>query len=694
MRIACGSALPTGPAAGPGHRARRRVRYSRVVNLDFPPDGAEWTFFVCTLVILVGPLVAQRVRLPGMVGIILAGVAIGPNVLDWVPREGTVESIGQLGLLLLMFLAGLELDLDEFARRRVDAVRFGLLTFLIPITLGTIVGAAIFGYAAGAAVLFGSLWASHTLVSYPIARNQGLAGERPVSMAVSGTVLTDTLALSVLAVVVGTHDGDSSGAVILGELMLGMAILLAVAFLLVPRLTAWFFAGPGQDRALRFVAILTVFTGVAVVATFGGLEGIVGAFFAGLAVNRLVPNRGPLMERLEFFGSSLLVPFFLISTGMLIDPAKFTEARTLALGAASLAVVVVGKAAAAIVAGRWSDLSRDGMGLVFSLTVAQAAATLAAVIIGLEAGIFDDDLVNAALVVVLVTLVIAPVGTTRFAARVTPAAPHDGGRLGESVLVPLVDDAGLESRVHLASLLARADTGVVVPLALASETAGPEVVVAARQRLARARGVIAAAGVESEGGVRVTESPAAGTLRAAAEHDVSCIVVSWQGAVRARGSIFGGAHRGLLTESQVPILAVSPGSAEPAGIVLALSRDDVLPGRRIETGLAVRTARLLALALDTDVRVIAPDPEAARPLLVGLERAPTIGYGGSLVVALDEAASPADVVVFPARVSREALAGDAGTLAARGDGPTVVLAAAASGAGRQVPTTRVLAGRS
>ena len=239
-----------------------------------------------------------------------------------------------------------------------------------------------------------------------------------------------------LAVVVGAETGDGSTAEIVGGLMLGLGILLAVAFLLLPRLMRRFFAGAGRDRSLRFVGVVAAFTGVAVVADLGGLEGIVGAFFAGLAINRLIPNRSPLMERLEFYGSSLLVPFFLISTGMIIDPSKLTEAETLALGAASLAVVVVGKYAAAWVAGRLGSETRDEVGLVFSLTVAQAAATLASVIVGYEAGIFDETLVNAALVVVLVSLIIAPLGAARFSKRVTAPVVEGRRRLGEHVLVP------------------------------------------------------------------------------------------------------------------------------------------------------------------------------------------------------------------------------------------------------------------
>lgn len=662
------------------------------MNLHFPPAGAEWTFFVCALVILVAPLAVQRLRLPGMVGLVLGGLLIGPNLLDWVPRVGVVEDVGQLGLLLLMFLAGLELDLDEFVRRRTDAVRFGLLTFAIPLALGAVAAAAVFDYGVGAAILFGSLWASHTLVSYPIVRAQGLAGERPVSMAVSGTVITDTLALFVLALVVGAQGGGSTARIV-GELVLGLALLLGVAFLVVPVVVGRFFAGPGQDRGLRFVAVVATFTGVAVLAHVGGLEGIVGAFFAGLAINRLVPNQGPLMERLEFFGSSLLVPFFLISTGMIIDPAKFSEARTLALGAVALAVVIVGKAAAAMIAGRWSGFNRQEIGLVFSLTVAQAAATLATVTIGYSAGIFGEDLVNAALVVVLVSLVVASVGTGRFAARLVPTQTGEERRLGETVLVPLYDDDPFAARVRLAALLARADTGVVAPVSLSLERGGEDARLAAKERLAAAVSLVAAEGAEVEGAVRVVEHPASGTLRAAAERDASCIVASWSGVQRARGTLFGRSASPLVAASRAPVLVVAPGAEAPGRVVLALSGNDMIAGGRERTTLAGRAARRLATALDVPLDVLAPDPEAARPLLLGLESVPFRGYRGSLSAALNEDVDEHDLVVMPASMRATALDAEAAGLVRRGRPPTVVLAVAAMAAGRDVPSTRVLAAR-
>jgi Kef-type K+ transport system membrane component KefB len=383
--------------------------------VEFPPHSAEWTFFIAAAVLLAGPVVAERLRLPGLVGIVLGGMLVGPFVLDWVAREGVVEALGSLGLLFLMFLAGLELDLDEFQRNRSPAVTFGALTFTIPFVLGLLLVLP-FGYGLATAALYGSLWASHTLVAYPIVQEHRLTRQRAVGMASGGTVITDTLALFVLAVVVGSQESDDRPAVILVRLLLGLAVLVFYCAFLLPRVGRWSLAHLGEGPVPVFLFLLVAVTSAALVADRMGLEGIVGAFFAGLSVNRLVASRPEDKERFEFVGAALLVPFFLLSTGMLLDPAQFTEAKVLVLAGASLAIVFVGKAVASIVAGRRSGFDRTEIKLVFGLTVAQAAATLAAVTIGTDVGIFDQNLLSATLVVVLVTVVVSSI-VTRVAAR-------------------------------------------------------------------------------------------------------------------------------------------------------------------------------------------------------------------------------------------------------------------------------------
>jgi Kef-type K+ transport system membrane component KefB len=380
--------------------------------VEFPPESAEWTFFVAAVVLLAGPVLAERVRLPGLVGIVLGGTLVGPFVLDWVVREGLVAALGQLGLLFLMFIAGLELDLDEFQRNRKPALTFGALTFALPFLLGLVLVLP-FDYGLATAALYGSLWASHTLVAYPIVQERGLTRHRAVGMAAGGTVITDTLALFVLAVVVGSYESDERAGVILVKLLLGVVVLGVYCAVVLPRIGRWSLGHLGRGAVPTFLFLLAALTSAALVADRMGLEGIVGAFFAGLALNRLVSTaHREAKESFEFVGAALLVPFFLLSTGMLLDPAQFTEPAVLALAGASLAIVFAGKAAAAFVAGQRAGFDRAEMKLVFGLTVAQAAATLAAVTIGTEVGIFDQNLLSAALVVVLVTVVVSSLVTT------------------------------------------------------------------------------------------------------------------------------------------------------------------------------------------------------------------------------------------------------------------------------------------
>ena len=391
--------------------------------VEFPPESSEWTFFIAAVVLLTGPVVADRLRLPGLVGIVLGGMLVGPFVLEWVHQEGIVESLGELGLLFLMFLAGLELDLDEFQRNRKPALTFGALTFTFPLVLGFLLVLP-FEYGLATAVLYGSLWASHTLVAYPIVQERKLTQHRAVGMAAGGTVITDTLALSVLAVVVGSVESDDRAAIILVELLLGLAVLGVYCAVLLPRMGRWSLDHLGRGPVQTFLFLLAALTSSALIADRMGLEGIIGAFFAGLALNRLVASaHTEAKESFEFVGAALLVPFFLLSTGMLIDPAEFTKAKALVLAGASVAIVLVGKAVAAFIAGRRSGFDRSEMRLVFGLTVAQAAATLATVTIGTDVGIFDEDLLNATLVVVLVTVVVSSV-VTRTAARALDSAPE------------------------------------------------------------------------------------------------------------------------------------------------------------------------------------------------------------------------------------------------------------------------------
>ena len=388
--------------------------------------------------VVLGPPLVERARIPGLIGLLLGGFLIGPHgfgLLD--AGSTTIPDLGQLGLLYLMFVAGVELDLALLREHRRTAVMFGVMTFAFPMVFGTVAG-ALLGWELAAALLLGSLLASHTLVLYPAIRQAGLANDPIVASAVGATVLTDTLALIILAVIAGTESGTGSSAEIALQLVLGMTTLGVFCFVVLPWLIGHAFQLLGGDRAVRYVIAVAAFLAAAVVAETFGIEGIVGAFFAGLALNRLVPSHGPLMNRIDFFGVAVFVPVFLVSVGLLLDPKVMVQVETLGLAAAFIAACLGGKLVAAQLTRPLMGATSAQAGVVFGLTVPQAAATLAATTVGFQIGLFSESVVNAVLVLILVSVVVATLVVEREKVRVE-IPPPAGKSLGEHVLVAVAD---------------------------------------------------------------------------------------------------------------------------------------------------------------------------------------------------------------------------------------------------------------
>jgi Kef-type K+ transport system membrane component KefB len=390
------------------------------------PEGSNWLLFGVGAALVLGPIVATRLRLPSIIGLLAGGLVIGPKVLGIVPAtDDIVPALGQLGLLYLMFGAGVELDLALLRRVRRSAVTFGLTTFACPMVLGFGAG-LLLDYSPPAALLLGSLWASHTLVTYPTAREAGLAGNGAVASAVGATVITDTLSLVVLAGVSGSTTGDSSLPVIVGGLLVGLVALVVYTTVVLPRLARWWFDKPARKHPERYAFMLAGLLSSAVLAEMVGIEGLVGAFFAGLGLNRLVHAQDGLLEHTEFFGSAVLVPLFLVSVGLIVDPSVMVQPATLALATVFAAAVIVGKATAALLGRPLLGFTSGESQLVFGLTLSQAAATLAATTVGFQIGLFGSEVVNAVLVVIVVTLLIAAMTTELSVGKVEPAPATAG----------------------------------------------------------------------------------------------------------------------------------------------------------------------------------------------------------------------------------------------------------------------------
>jgi Kef-type K+ transport system membrane component KefB len=619
-------------------------------------------FAVLLAVVLLAPHLAERLRVPGIVGLILAGTLIGPTGLGLLERDGAVALLGGAGLLYLMFLAGLELDLDELAGQRRDSLLFGAATFVVPMGLGVPAMLAL-GFPLLPAILLALCWASHTLLTYPLFRRYGVASNRAVATSVGATILTDTAALLVLAVVARAA-GGALDTWFWGSVAVALGVVLVSCLVVLPRLARWVFATIGQDRTARVTFTLLAAFAAAAVAELVGLEGIIGAFLAGLALNRLVPADSLLMARVEVIGATILIPLFLVSVGMLIDPALLSQPRTLGLAAAFTGVATLGKWLAAEGTGRVLGYDPSERTAMFALSNAQAAATLAAVFVGLEVGLLGLDTVNAVVGVVLVTCLVASWAAARSAPRL-PAAPRQRA-LGQVVVVPIARPASARPLATLAAALARRDGGLVVPVTVVPETAPAAVIARARSVSVDAEAVALAAGVEARAVTRVDADAVTGILRATTEHDGTLLLLGWIGPDPGAVTVADAVVERARCATVLARLSERGGGAAWPRVVVAVDAEDLgaggLPGMRL--GLAVAAG----LSRDTGARMVVlaeRDDEVLRAALaaVGERDARVVIDDRRRAVALAALLADRDLLVVPAAPDDRALHGPVARLA-------------------------------
>jgi Kef-type K+ transport system membrane component KefB len=598
------------------------------------PEGAAFTFLVLFAVVLAGPAIMTRARIPGIIGLLIGGWAIGPHGLGLIGNGNqTVPQLGQLGLLYLMFVAGLELDLGVLSVYRRSAVAFSLITFTLPFVGGLVVG-EILGFPTAAAVLLGSLLASHTLITYPMIRDAGLSGNPAVATAVGATVLTDTISLVVLAGVSGTQTGSGSTGSIFLQLALGLAVLVGFSLLVLPRVAVWIYKRLGADRSVRFLVAMISFLAAATLAEVFSIEGIVGAFFAGLALNRLVPNEGQTMHRIDFFGSTVFVPIFLVSTGLLLDPSVMFRLETMKFAGLFLLACVGGKTIATVLSRTVIKVSWHESGLMFVLTTPQAAATLAATTVGFEIGLFSTTVVNAVLVLILVSIVMSTALTPPFVRGVeVPAAAEP--ELGERVVLAVHAAEPSRTATQIAARLARRDGGVVDTVLVRHSGEGR----VDRGPVDALSDLATREGFDGEVHVAIDRSSAQAVVRAANDLGASLVVVD--GDLDGDDGPLGATHwdETLASTIPVPLVLVSSGGDGIRRVLLPRADpDQVEPAAAFVQALAQFLARGDVAELDDgpdwaaglrpgDVVVMAV---ASVDLVVGLPSPPP----GAAVVAV------------------------------------------------------------
>jgi Kef-type K+ transport system membrane component KefB len=604
-------------------------------------------FTIVGLVIVFGPLVAERLRLPGLLGLLMFGAVIGPNMLDVLPRFTGLQAVGSIGVLYLIFLAGLQLDLETFVRYRVVSGWFGLLTAAIPMALGTGV-ALLLDIDPRPALLIGSFWASFTLIAYPTVAKYGLTKSRPVAAIVGASAITDGISLVVLALIVGAEAGDASGARLVLDIAVGFAVLAVYCFVVFPAIARWFFTGLGQERTLRYMLVFIGLTSSAVIAELVGVEPLIGAFFVGVGLNRLVPNASPLMAVTDFFGNAFFIPTFLVSVGLIFDPGVMFEWSTIRLALGFVAALVVGKAIAAWLTGRIFGLGRAEIGLLFSMSVAQAAATLAATVIGYNVGLYGSNVVNAVMVVVAMSLILTSTGTNVFAPKIPPPV-GERRRAGETILVPVLGELdGLADVLRLGGHLADPAGGLVQPLVPVTSAQAADML-GSRAKRSEVDRVLRGLGGDAETMLRLNRSVSAGLQEAAIEIDASLLLLGWPGPDDLRARMVGATYTEIVAATSVPVaIAALHPDAGQGRVVLYSDAHELVPGNRPTMALALELASTLSRHRD-EALLIGPVVPAALEA-AGLTIPPTAEHREG-VEDLDQWAAtvtrPGDLLVVP-----------------------------------------------
>ncbi|MEQ9237857.1 cation:proton antiporter domain-containing protein [Coleofasciculus sp. E2-BRE-01] len=598
------------------------------------PEGPIVAFTILLLVSLTIPPLFERLGLPGLVGLLLAGVILGSNGLQLLDADSeTMKLLSDIGKIYLMFVAGLEIDLVQFRKKKHRSLVFGLMTFIVPLVASMMIG-RFFGFGWNTSLLMGSLFASHTLLGYPIVQRLGLVEKEPVIVTIGATIFTDISALLVLAICVSINAGDFSVYSLLQQLV-SLVIYTAIVLFGFDWIGKEHFRRTGDDEGNQFLFVLLAVFLASVGAEIIQVDQIVGAFMAGLAVNDVVGN-SPVKEKVEFVGSVLFIPFFFVDMGLLLDIPVFIESLTTSFWL-TLAIVVGllgSKFLAAAITKVLYRYSFNEMMVMWSLSIPQVAATLAAALVGLQVGLITDTVFNSVIVLMLITSILGPLLTGKFAPKLPlpKASPkisqsklwwenHRFERLEEQepapfrIVVPVSKSQTKGYLIEMAALIARHQSGQIIPLSISPAHTymdEPQMQVNlrhSRRLLNKALTVSSEFEADAKPLLRIENDIASGIVHTAREQDASLIVMSWRKNTGLRARLFGTIINRVFWASHCPV-AVMRLLDEPVNL-----RKILVPAKNFspQTIRTVRFAQLLADTHQGEVKLLHVCPAKTAP---------------------------------------------------------------------------------
>ncbi|HMB24588.1 MAG: cation:proton antiporter, partial [Chloroflexota bacterium] len=587
-------------------------------------------FLLIMSIILITPMLSERVRLPGIVGIILGGMLIGPYGFRLIEAGDRMVFLSTIGLVYLMFSAGLEVDINQFMRVRGRAVVFGFFTFLFPQLMGMALG-RILGLNWLGTILLGSAFASHTLIAFPILTRLGVTRNEAVAVTTGATVLTDIGAFIILAVVLGAKSGGLNVAYFIQLLVLLIVFALLIVFGL-PRLGKFFFQH-FNGRAVEFQFVIVVLFVAAFGAELIGVHEVVGAFLAGLAINATLPRHSPVIGHVLFLGESFFIPVFLLYSGMITNPLSFLEnSQTIVVALGVTVVAYVSKLVAAWIVARIFKYTQKEFWTVYGLSHAQAAVTIPTLVIGLSTGLFDSTLFNAAILMILLTSITSPLIVQRFAPDLQTANEDEKpSPLFSRILVPIVNPKTQEQLLGLATLLAKVNDGRITAVNVVRAGNPQEGDFALhRDLLGRTPEILNDPQSEIELIPRLSETYAKGILHTAQEKNASIILMGWRGKRTLRESLLGSVLDEVIWGSDTPVIAAKlsiplNGTERVVFVLPPNSIPHVVLRRMLEVNLTLAKALNVPLVIRADMsylqsieallaRVDSDHPREVKPL--------------------------------------------------------------------------------
>ena len=549
------------------------------------------------LIILFSPLLFRRFRIPGIIGLIISGMLIGPKCFHLIESTNSFELLSKTGLLYIMFLAGLEIDMQQFQHNRNKSLVFGALTFLIPISIGYAVCIYVFHFSIWPSLLLASMFSTHTLLSYPIVSNMGIVKNRAVQVAFGGTIITDSAVLILLGLITNMVTGGVDGSFWL-RITISLGLLVFATLYLLPRISKWFFRHIEVQASSHYIFVLAVVFISGFLSELAGVEPIIGAFLAGLGLNKVIPHTGILMNRIVFIGNTLFIPFFLISAGMLVDLRLFFAGSSALVFAGILCLVgLFTKYLAAWLTGLIYKYTKYERNIIFGLSVSHAAATLAIIKVGFDIGLFDQNIINATIILILISCLISSFVSERAARRIA-IQERDVVRKtadrAERILIPVSNPENIQRLIDLALLIKdQRSAEPIYPLSIVEDDADAD------EKINVVRKVIEGVAEQISSGDKKVEvlkkvdlSIVDGIVRTARAYNISDILISYKAQQNPSNLIFGSVAANLLAKSKQAIIIskiLQPlNTFQRITVVLT-------PNAQLETGFARMTTKINTL---------------------------------------------------------------------------------------------------